>query len=153
MTAVGLRLVCAIPTLICIVCASACAMAPTLILVLVSDFVRAILPLFVPSYGQCGVRMGGCGGAQARHHGGWMVCCASLMLPWRHMRWPGVAGGTCGHRGWCDSDGVWGLTCIFPPLFLSVFFLSFLPPILTSLLSSSSLVLGLAHGMRQPVGC
>ena len=120
---------------------------------LISDFVRAIPPSFVPSYGQCGVGMGGCGGARARHRGGWTACRASLTSSWRRMRWPGVAGGTCGHRGWCDSDGVGGLTCVFPPLFLSVFFLSFLPPILTSLLSSSSLVLGLARGTRQPVGC
>ena len=71
--------------------------------------------LFVPSYWQCGIRMGVCGGAQAHHLGGWTACHVSLLSPWHHMWWPGVAGRTCGHRGWCrcDGDGVGGgLTCV-----------------------------------------
>jgi hypothetical protein len=53
--------------------------------------------------------------------------------------------GCWGCWGWCDSDGVGGITWVISSLFLFVLLPPLLPPNLTSLLNSSSLVPGYPH--------
>src|ERR1700728_1187117 len=85
----------------------------TLVCVLVSGFVHAVAPSFVPSYGLCGV---GAVGLEPVT----MVDERRVMRRRRHrgsrIRLPGGFSGTCGHRGWCNSDGVGGAYLGFPSL-------------------------------------